>query len=48
MYRLYRNRSAETLRHCEVTLHALFLVVMCENNKGSALGKTINYSYIDL
>jgi len=47
MYRLYHDRSAETLRHCKM-LHGLFSVVMCENNKGSALGKTINYSYIDL
>jgi hypothetical protein len=48
MYRLCHDRSAETLRHCEILLHTLVSVVICEHNKGSALGKTINYSYIDL
>jgi hypothetical protein len=48
MYRLCHDRSAETLRHCEILLHVLVSVVICEHNKGSALGKTVNYSYIDL
>jgi len=48
MYRIYHDRSAETLRHCGILLHALVSVVMYENNKGSALGKTTNYSYINL
>jgi len=45
MYRLYHDRSAETLRHCGTLLHTLVSVVIYENNKGSALEKTINYLY---
>jgi hypothetical protein len=46
MYRLYLDKSAETLRNYGVFLNTVVLIVVYGNNKGSALGKAINYLYI--